>query len=165
MKLVSYDDDSLAVRLHPSEYVKKLKCLLRSQNGCRLIKDEYVGTPVKNLYYLNRLLFRNRHLINLLVRIYLKAVARSNFGYFLCGFFYVILSVVPKPENDIFCCRKYIDKLEMLVNHAYLVIKGILRRFYDNLFSVNENLTVIRKINTGQHVHKRCFTASVFTQD
>ena len=51
------------------------------------------------------------------------------------------------------------------MNHTDLQVKSVLRRSDNHFFTVNKDLTVIREINAGNHVHKRCFTASVLTEN
>ncbi len=53
----------------------------------------------------------------------------------------------------------------MLMNHTDFQVKSILWRLDNHLFAVNKDLTVIWEINTRDHVHKRCFSASVLTED
>ncbi|MPM25276.1 hypothetical protein SDC9_71766 [bioreactor metagenome] len=52
----------------------------------------------------------------------------------------------------------------MLVDHADPQIKGILGVTYRYLFPVNENLSAVGEIDTGDHIHEGRLSASVFAQ-
>ena len=60
---------------------------------------------------------------------------------------------------------EYIDKLEMLVNHADLILECISWRTDHDFFAVHENLPVVGVIDAGDHVHQRGFAAAVFTEN
>ena len=53
----------------------------------------------------------------------------------------------------------------MLMHHSDLQRKGILRRTDRDLLSVHQDMSLIRKIDSGKHVHQRRLAASVFSQD
>ena len=52
----------------------------------------------------------------------------------------------------------------MLVHHADLMIKGILRGTDYNLSPVDQDLSFIRVIDPGNHVHQRGLAAAVFPE-
>ncbi len=52
----------------------------------------------------------------------------------------------------------------MLMHHTDSAGISILRRPDHRLFSIDKDLSFIRKINTGQHIHQRRFSASVLTE-
>ena len=164
VELMRDNDDGLVVSAHITQNVEKLLRLLRSEHGGRLVKNQNIGAPVKHLDNLDRLLFRDRHLIYLFVKIKLKAITVKNFLNFCRGLFHIKFAVII-TENDVFCRRKDINKLEMLMYHSDLQIKSVLGRSDNDLFTVNKDLTVIREIDTRNHIHQRCFTASVLTEN
>ena len=53
----------------------------------------------------------------------------------------------------------------MLMNHADSKIKRIFGRTDCNFRSVNENLSLVREIDPGKHIHKCCLAAAVLTED
>ena len=59
MKLVRNNYYGFSVLFHFAEDRKKTLGLLRSKHRSRLVKNENVRTSVKDLDYLNRLLFRD----------------------------------------------------------------------------------------------------------
>ena len=66
-----------------------------------------------------------------------------------------------QAENNILRRRKHVHELEMLVNHTDSQRVCILRGANDHFSAVNEDLPLIREINTGEHVHKRSLSAAV----
>ena len=165
MKLVSYYDDGLAVFLHAAQDAKKLFGFLRSKNGGGLVKNENIRAAIENLDDFDGLLFGNGHFVYFFEWVDVKTVLFAYFLNLFGGFFKVVFAFFAGTEDYVFCCGKHVDQFEMLMNHADFVIESVLGRSDDCLFSVDENLSVIGKINAGNHVHKRRFTASVFAED
>ena len=85
MQLMGDDDEGLSVRLHVAHYLEKLVGFLRSQNGGRLVKYQNVSAAVKDFYDLHGLLLRNRHIVNLLIGIYIEAVFFADLSYLFAG--------------------------------------------------------------------------------
>lgn len=164
VELMGDDYDGLAVVAHTAQDVKELERLLRSENGGGLVKNEYVGASVEHLDYLNGLLFGDGHLVYLLVRVDIKAVLLAYLFYALGRLFDIEFALV-KTEDDILRCGEHVHELEMLMDHAYFVVKRVLGGADDHLFTVDENLTVIRIVNSGDHVHQRCFSGAVFAEN
>ena len=50
------------------------------------------------------------------------------------------------------------------MDHADTEVKGILRRTDGNGLFVNENLSLIGKVDAREHIHKRCLAAAVFAE-
>ena len=164
MKLMRDDYNCFSVCFHIAKNREKLCCFLRSQNGCRLVKDKNISASVKNLYNFNRLLFGNRHFMNFFVRVNIKAVFFSDFGNFLRRLFDIVTALFIESENNILGCGKYIYKLKMLMYHTDFIVECVPRRTDNGFLSVYENLTLVRIINTRDHIHKRGFTASVLAE-
>lgn len=74
MELVRDDDDGLSVGLHRTQDGKETLGLLRGEHGGGLVQNEHVGPPVEHLHDLHRLLFRHRHVVDLLVGVDAEAV-------------------------------------------------------------------------------------------
>ena len=53
----------------------------------------------------------------------------------------------------------------MLMNHSYLIAKGIFGRTNGNFLSVNINLALVGIINSRDHVHERRFPRPVLAED
>ena len=160
--LVCDDDNGLAVVAHVAQHRKELVGLLGRQHGGGLIQDQDVGASVQNLYNLDSLLLRDGHIIDLLIRVHLKAVSIADRTDPFGGSFQIQLSL--QPENDIFSGRQYVHQLEMLMDHADAVVEGVLGGADDNFLVVNEDLTIVREIYPGEHIHQGSFAAAVLTQ-
>jgi len=114
---------------------------------------------------ISRLLFGNRHFVDLLVGINVKSVLVADGEHLFGGFLQVVFFFVPETQDDIFGGGKDIHQLEMLVNHADLVVEGILGGADDNLLPVDEDLAAVGEVNAGDHIHQGGFPAAVFSQD
>ena len=145
--LVGYYNDRLARVAHVAQNGKKLIGLLRGEDSRRLIENEDIRAAVEHFYYLDGLLLRNAHLVNVLIGIDVKAVSVAD----LADLFRRSLEVEPalplKAQNDVLCRRKNVDKLEVLVDHTDAELERILGGAYDDLFVVNKYLALIGKIN------------------
>ena len=84
MQLVRDNDDRLAAIAHSPEHRKEFFGLLRRQHSSRLIQDQNICAAVQHFQDLDGLLFRDRHLIDLLVRIDVKAVLHGDLHNFPC---------------------------------------------------------------------------------
>ena len=158
------DYDSLAVVAHAAQDVKEFERLLRGENGSGLVKNKDVRASVKHLDYLNGLLLRDGHFVYLLVRVNVEAVLLAYLFDALGGLLDVEFALV-KSENDVLRCREHVHELEMLMDHAYFVVERVLGGADDYLFAVDENLTVIRIVDSGDHVHQRCFSGAVLAEN
>ena len=80
-----------------------------------------------------------------------------------------LADVVPvlllQAENHVFRSREQIYQFEMLVHHADLMIKGILRGTDYNLFPVDQDLPFIRVIDPGDHIHQGRLAAAVLAEN
>ena len=74
MEFMGNDNDGAAIGSHVPKHREKFFCLLRSQDRRRLVQDQDVGSAVQHFDDLNGLFLGNGHLINFLIRIYLKAI-------------------------------------------------------------------------------------------
>ena len=162
MHFVRDDDDRLAVVAHVAQYGEELVGLLRRENGGRLVKDENVRAAVENLYDLDRLLLGDGHIVDLLRGIHAEAVFVADLADLCRGCFEIELA--GQTENDIFRRRQHIHELEMLMDHADAVVKGVLGGADDNFLSVDLDLALIREIDAGEHIHKRRLAAAVFAE-
>ena len=50
------------------------------------------------------------------------------------------------------------------MDHADTVVERVLRGGNGHRLAMNVNLTLVREINAGEHIHQRCLAAAVFTQ-
>ena len=163
--LVGDDDDRLSGVAHVAKDIEEFLCLLRCQDGCGLIQDQDIRTAVEDLYDLNGLLLRDGHIVDLLVRVDLKAVLVAQLPDPLRDLFNIESALFMQSQRDVLGCRKNVDQLEVLVDHTDPVFKRILRGCDDDLLPVIVDLPGIRKINTGKHIHQRRLAAAVFSQD
>ena len=158
------DDNGVSLFLHAAQHAEELVDLLHRQHGSGLVQNDDLGTVVQNLDDLQGLLLRDGHVVDLLLGIDLKTeflghVLDLCVAVFLqeqTGFFLTHPDVVGGGE--------YIHQLEVLVNHADSQPFGILRGINGNLFAVHEDLTLVRLIDTGEHIHQGGLTGAVLTQ-
>ena len=165
MHFVRDYDNGFSIVLHSSENGEELFGFLRSKNSRRLVQNEYIGASVKNFYNFYRLLFGNRHFMDFLFRVYRKTVFFGDCSNFLIYVTEFILAPVIYAENYIFACGEHINKFEMLMYHAYFIVKSVFRRFYNSFLSVHYYVTCVRIVNSGNHIHKGCFSAAVFSEN
>ena len=67
VELVGDDDDGFAVGLHVAQDIKEPVGLLGGEDGGGLVQNQDVRAPVEDLDDLHRLLFRDGHVVDLLV--------------------------------------------------------------------------------------------------
>ena len=162
MHLVGDDDDGLAGVAHVAQHGEKPVRLLRGEHGGGLVQNQNVRAAVENFDDLDGLLLGNGHVVDLLIRVYLKAVGVADLADLLRGGLQIQLPV--QTEDDVLGCRQHVDQLEVLVDHADAEVKGILRRADDDFLSVDADAPLIREVDPGKHVHKRGLAAAVFAQ-
>ena len=158
------DNDRLSVFLHITEHGKKFLCLLRRQNRGRLVQDQNIRSTVEHFQNLHCLLFRHCHIVDFLRRIQIKSVAFCQFFHFSVDLFPVDGQTAVQSQHNILRCRQHIDQSEMLMDHSDSKRKRILRRTDRHRLPMYINFSVIRKINSRQHIHKRCLAASVLSE-
>src|SRR6185369_11003711 len=119
-KLMSDDNDRLALFAQPSKDRKHLGHFLRSEHRRRFIEYQDSRTAIKRLEYLNTLLLPDRKLRDASIGIDLQTVL---FGYFMNAS--ASLTIVDRhpsrrfgAEHDVFSDGERLDQHEMLVNHA-----------------------------------------------
>ena len=96
------------------------------QNGGRFVKDQDLSPAEQHLDDLDGLLLRDGKIVDLCHRIEVETVFFADVVNLLrCGA-NVELALFVQTENDILRDRQDIDQLEMLMDHADAVGKGIL---------------------------------------
>ena len=65
---------------------------------------------------------------------------------------------------DIVCSREHINQLEVLVDHADAQFLGVLGRIDGHFPAVYKNLTRIRLVDAGEHVHQSGLAGTVLSQ-
>ena len=164
VELVRDDDQRLAVSFHVAHDLEELVGLLRSQNRGRFVENQDVGAAIEHLDNLNRLLLRDGHVVNFLVGVDIEAVFVADFLDLAACLGKIHSAGFLQTENDVLRGGKDIDKLEMLVDHADAVGKGILRRADRHRLPMNVNLPLVGEVDAGEHVHQRRFAAAVFAE-
>ncbi len=162
VELVGDDDERLAVRLHVPHDLEQLIRLLRRQDGGRLVQDQNIRAPEQHLDDLNRLLLRNGHIVDLLVRVDVKAVLIADFLDFLAGLGQVQLSL--QTQNDVLRGGEHIHQLEVLMDHADAIVECVLGGSDGHRLAVNVDLSLIGEVDAGKHIHQRGLAAAVFAQ-
>ena len=164
VQLMRDDDDGFSVGLHGAEHVKQLLCFLRRQDGGRLVQNEDISTPVEHLHDLDGLLFGNRHVVDLLVRVDLKTILPADLADARSRLPPVQLYAARKAQYDIFRRGQHVHKLEVLVDHADAKVKRVLGRADLHFLSLDEDLAMIRVINARKHVHERGLATPILAQ-
>ena len=72
--------------------------------------------------------------------------------------------LVFQTKDDVLGCREDIHKVIVLMDHSDSQRVGILGGADGNLPAILEDLTAIRLVDAGEHVHQCSLTASVLTQ-
>ena len=160
VELVGDDDEGFSVRLHVPHDLEQLIRFLRCQDCGGFIQNQNVGAAIKHLENFNGLLLGNRHIVYLLVGVDIEAVFFAKLLYLFPGLRQIQPSV--QTQNDIFRGGEHIYQLEVLVNHADAIAESILGRGDGGRLSVNVDLSLIREVDAGEHIHQRCFSAAVF---
>ena len=164
IELMGNDDDGVALILHPAQHPEELVDFLHRQNCGGLIENDDPGAVVQHLDDLQGLLFGYGHIINFLSGIDLEA------ELFCHGFDLGIAVLFQRQTGlflahpDIVCSGKHIHQLEVLMHHADTQFLGIFRRIDGYLFPVHKNLTAVRLVNTGKHVHQCCLAGTIFAK-
>ena len=135
---------------------------LRCEHGGGLIKDEDIRPAVEDFDDLDRLLLRNGHIVNFLIRVDVKAVLVADVLDFLARLGDIELTF--EAENDVLRRGEEIDELEVLVDHADAVFERILGGGDRYRFAMNVDLPLIGEVDTGEHIHQRGLAAAVFAQ-
>ena len=156
------NNDRLTVIPHLTKNMEQLLCFLWSQNRSRLIQDQDICPTIKYLDNLYCLLLGNRHIIDLLTRIYLKSIFITDIFNFFGSF--LDIQLAGQSENDIFCRRQHIDQLKMLMYHTNSKLQRILRGFDHYFPSIDKYLSLIRKVNSRKHIHQSCLSTSILSK-
>ena len=156
------DDDGLSVVAHVAQHGEELVGLLRRENSRRLVKNENIRAAVKDFHDLDRLLLGDGHIVDFLRGIDAEAVLIANLPDLCRGCLEIELA--GQTENDVLRRRQHVYELEMLMDHADAVVKGILGGADDDFFSVDLDFAFVRKIDAGEHVHERRLAAAVFAE-
>ena len=164
VKLMSDDNNGFAGIAHVAEDDKEPVCFLWGQNGGRFIQDQDIRAAIQYLNNLHGLFLRNGHIIDLLIGVDFKSVQIADLPDLLRCRLQIQFPGFVQSEDDVFRSSKDIYQLEVLMDHTDTERHGILRRTNGDFFSIHKNLSLIREVNAGEHVHQRGLTAAVFSQ-
>ena len=159
------EDDGFAVLLHGLEHPEQLLRFLRCEYCRRLVQDKDIRSPVEYLDDLYGLLLGHGHLVDLLIRIYLKAVLFPDLLHLGGDGLPVQLPFFLKTKNYVLGSSEDVHQLEVLMDHSYLVVEGILRGFDGYRPAVYKDLSLIGEIDPGQHVHESGLSGTVFSKE
>ncbi len=164
VELVRNDHNGLSVVAHVSQNMEQTLGFLRRKHGRGLVENQNVRTAIENLYDFNRLLLRNGHVVDFLVGVDLKAIEAADVADLLCHSLHIQKLLILQAQNDVFCGSKDIYQLEVLVDHSYAQRKGVVWRTNCHGPVVYIDLSFVGIIDPRKHVHQRCLSAAVFTQ-
>ena len=108
------------------------------------------------------MLLGNRHIIDLHVRVDIKAVLVADVLDLLACIVQVKLAL--QAEDDILGGGEQVDQLEVLVDHADTQIEGILGRCDGHRLVVDVDLPLVGEVDAGEHIHQRGLAAAVLAQ-
>ena len=162
--LVGDDDDGLAVVAHIAQDLEELFRLLGGQHSSGLVQNQNIRPAIEDLHDLHRLLLGNGHIVDLLVGVHVEAVGIANLLHFGSDLIHIQPSGLLQAQDDILRSGEHIHQLEVLMNHANAIGKGILGGTDQRLLAIDENPALIGKIDAGEHIHERCLAAAVFPQ-
>ena len=162
MELMGDDDDGLAVPLHLAHDFKETVGLLRGQHGGRLVEDENVRAAIEHLDDLQCLFLGDGHVVYLLLRGNIEAVAVANLSDL--GFGGAHIELPGQTEDDIFRGGEHVHELEVLVDHADAEGKSVAGGFYGRERAVHVDLAAVGVIDPGDHVHEGGFAAAVLAE-
>ena len=165
-KLVSNNNNGFTFAYQVMHDLNKLLNFLRRKNCRRLIKNQNLCAAIQGLQDLNTLLHTNRNVFNLGVRVYVKAVFLNNLQDLLASSLWIkdatsLGDLV--AQNNIFCNSKVLNQHKVLVNHTNAVSDSIVWARNGYALSVEVNISLIRRIQAVQYVHKRTFTCAVLS--
>ena len=159
------DDNGLAIVAHTAQHVEKLLGFLRGQHGGGLIQNQYIRAAIEHLDDFHGLLFGNRHFMDLLVGVDIKAIALADLADALGHLADVIAILLIQPQHDVFRSGKHVHELKVLMNHADAQVKRISGRTDDGFLTPNVDMSFIREVNAGNHIHQGGLAAAVFSQN
>ena len=99
-----------------------------------------------------------------MIQVDIKCVFVTDGTRLLADGFQIVLFVLIHDQRDIFNGGEYVNELEMLMNHADAQGIGVLRAANLTRLFIDQKLTAVRIVYTGDHVHQRRFAAAVFAQ-
>ena len=159
VELVGDDDDGLSVRAHVPQHGEELFGLLGGEHGGGLVQDQDVRPPVEDLDDLHRLLFRHRHVIDLLVRVNVEAVALTDLPNPAGRGADVELPLLLQAQDDVLRGGEDVHQLEVLVDHADAQGVGD-----GDLLPLHEDVPLVGEVDAGDHVHQGGLAAAVLPQ-
>ena len=158
-------DYRLPRRLHVAYDRKQLFGLLRSKNGGRLVENQYLGASVKRLDYLERLLLRDGHIVDLLIGIDVKTVFLADIADTLRGGLEIEAAFFFQSEHDVLRRRENVDEFEVLVYHADTQLVSVVRALYRNVPASDVDLSGIGIVDARKHIQQRGLSASVLSEE
>ena len=158
------DDHGLSVLLHIPHDLKKPLGLLGGEHGGGLVQNQDAGAPIQHLDDLYGLLLGDGHLVNLLVGVDGKAVAPADLLDPFVDGPPVQAGAAGQAQYDVLRRGKHVYQLEMLVNHADAAGKGVLGVPDGDLPPIHQNLSLVRIVDAGNHIHEGGLAAAVFSQ-
>ena len=69
-----------------------------------------------------------------------------------------------QAQNDVLGGSKEVDQLEVLMDHTDTEVESILGGSNGHRLIMDVDLSLVREVDAGEHVHQRCFTTAVFAQ-
>ena len=164
VELVRDEHDGLARVAHVAQHGKELLRLLQRQHGGRLVEDQDVRAAVEHLDDLDRLLLRDGHVVDLLVRVHLKAVGVADLPDARGDGLEVQHLPARQAEDDVLRRGQHVHELEVLVDHADAQVERVLRAADGDRTAVHLDLALVREIDAREHVHERGLAAAVLAQ-
>ena len=164
VELVGDDDDGVSVLLHPPQHGEQLVDLLDGEHRGGLVQDDDLGSVVQHLDDLQGLLLRNGHIGHLFPWIDVKAEPLGHLPDLVITAPVQGKARLLPAHPDVVGGGEHIHQLEVLVDHADPQGLGLLGRPDGDRHSVHQDLSAVRLVDAGQHIHQCCLARAVFSK-
>jgi hypothetical protein len=167
LQFVGDEDDGFALLHQRRDGQEELLGLLRGQHRRRLIQDQNVGLAIQRLDDFHALASAHRQVSHRGLGVNLQAVlARESTDTLNCGLAVQDEAVAHDfgAQHDVLRHGHHRNQHEMLVYHADTLGDGVAGSFDLHLFSIQEDLPFVRRIQAVQDVHQGALASPVLAQ-
>ena len=158
------DDDGVALLLHPAQDAEELLDLLHGEDGGGLVQDDDLGPIAQDLDNLQGLLFGHRHICHFFSGIQDEAK-------FFRHLLYLEKAVPPQQQAGLLLAHpdvvgrgEHVHQLKVLVDHPDTQPFGVLRGIDGHQLPLHQNISPVRLINAGEHIHQGGLSRAIFPQ-
>ena len=140
--------------------------LLRREDGRRLVEDEDAGSAEDRLDDLDPLLLADRELPDARVGVDVQLERLRDLAHLAPPGLAAEPEARPVPaEEDVLGDRERLDQPEVLVHHADAGVERVARAAEGHALAVQADLTLVRPVQAGEHVHERRLAGAVLAEE